>query len=134
MKKLFNKTIFEENARRLGLKLTPVSDSIEGGIFFKENLNDEFKKLTFDNFFKKNLLRIQVKLTPKSNNDCVTYKEIVEYTTEILEERYFNVFYIMRTFRIGYDIAQSYINEMLENGVITEVENVGIGVSYKVLS
>ncbi|WP_239081416.1 hypothetical protein [Listeria ivanovii] len=134
MKKIFNKTIFEENARRLGLKLTPVSDSAEGGIFFKENLNDEFKKLTFDNFFKKNLLRIQVKLTPKSNNDCVTYKEIVEYTTEILEERYFNVFYIMRTFRIGYDITQSYINEMLENGVITEVENVGIGVSYKVLS
>ncbi|CWU07879.1 hypothetical protein ACW2R7_002011 [Listeria monocytogenes] len=55
MKKLFNKTIFEENARRLGLKLTPVSESVEGGIFFKENLNDEFKKLTFDNFFKKDL-------------------------------------------------------------------------------
>ncbi|EAA0329220.1 hypothetical protein TX60_14500 [Listeria monocytogenes] len=73
-------------------------------------------------------------MTPKSNNDCVTYKEIVEYTTEILEERYFNVFYIMRTFRIGYDIAQSYINEMLENGVISKVENIGIGVSYKVES
>ncbi|EAA0045125.1 hypothetical protein ARP93_13495 [Listeria monocytogenes] len=62
------------------------------------------------------------------------YEEIVEYTTEILEERYFNVFHITRKFRIGYDIAQPYINEMLENGVITEVENVGIGVSYKVES
>nr|WP_269669015.1 hypothetical protein [Listeria monocytogenes] len=64
----------------------------------------------------------------------MSYKKIVEYTTEILEEGYFNVFYIMRTFRIGYDIAQSYINEMLENGVITEVKNVGIGISYKVES
>ncbi|EJQ2027259.1 hypothetical protein ORO31_001056 [Listeria monocytogenes] len=62
------------------------------------------------------------------------YEEIVEYTTEILEERYFNVFYIMRTFRISYDITQSYIDKMLENGVISKVENVGIGVSYKVLS
>lgn len=59
------------------------------------------------------------------------YEEIVEYTTEILEERYFNVFHITRKFRIGYDIAQSYIDKMLEDGVITEVKNVGIGVSYK---
>ncbi|EAC7449638.1 hypothetical protein GXB53_07540 [Listeria monocytogenes] len=62
------------------------------------------------------------------------YEEIVEYTTEILEERYFNVFYIMRTFRISYDITQSYIDKMLENGVISKVENIGIGVSYKVES
>lgn len=62
------------------------------------------------------------------------YNKIVEYTTEILEERYFNVFYIVRTFRIGYDIAQSYIDKMLEDGVITEVKNVGIGISYKVES
>ncbi|ARM74248.1 hypothetical protein LMxysn_2613 [Listeria monocytogenes] len=55
MKKLFNKNLFEENARRLGLKLTPVSESVEGGIFFKEHLNDEFEKLTFDNFFKNDL-------------------------------------------------------------------------------
>lgn len=64
-KKIFNKTIFEENARRLGLKLTPVSESVDGGIFFKENLNDEFKKLTFDNFLKKDLLGKQVKLTDR---------------------------------------------------------------------
>ncbi|EPP5162728.1 hypothetical protein ACURES_000010 [Listeria monocytogenes] len=62
------------------------------------------------------------------------YEKIVEYTTEILEERYFNVFYIMRTFRISYDITQSYIDKMLENGVISKVENIGIGVSYKVES
>ncbi|MBV1080798.1 hypothetical protein J0N50_05900 [Listeria monocytogenes] len=65
---------------------------------------------------------------------ALLYEEIVEYTTEILEERYFNVFYIMRTFRISYDITQSYIDKMLENGVISKVENIGIGVSYKVES
>lgn len=65
---------------------------------------------------------------------ALLYEKIVEYTTEILEERYFNVFYIMRTFRIIYDITQSYIDKMLENGVISKVENIGIGVSYKVES
>ncbi|MBM5706337.1 hypothetical protein D8Y00_07685 [Listeria ivanovii] len=65
---------------------------------------------------------------------ALLYEKIVEYTTEILEERYFNVFYIMRTFRISYDITQSYIDKMLENGVISKVENIGIGVSYKVES
>ncbi|WP_260447552.1 MULTISPECIES: hypothetical protein [Listeria] len=40
----------------------------------------------------------------------------------------------MRTFRISYDITQSYIDKMLENGVISKVENIGIGVSYKVES
>ncbi|HHH5825568.1 TPA: DNA translocase FtsK [Listeria monocytogenes] len=62
------------------------------------------------------------------------YEKIVEYTTEILEERYFNVFHITRKFRIGYDKAQSYIDKMSEDGVISESKHVGIGVSYKVES
>lgn len=62
------------------------------------------------------------------------FEEIVEYTTEILEERYFNVFHITRKFRIGYDIAQPYIDKMLKDGVISESKHVGIGVSYKVES
>ncbi len=65
---------------------------------------------------------------------ALLYEEIVEYTTEILEERYFSIFHITRKFRISFDIAQSYIDKMLENGVISKVENVGIGVSYKVES
>ncbi|ARM73329.1 hypothetical protein LMxysn_1694 [Listeria monocytogenes] len=52
MKKLFNKNLFEENTKRLGLRLITVSESVEGGIFFKGNLNEKFEKLTFDNFFK----------------------------------------------------------------------------------
>lgn len=51
MKKLFNKNLFEENTKRLGLRLITVSESVEGGIFFKGNLNEKFEKLTFDNFF-----------------------------------------------------------------------------------
>ncbi|WP_221642591.1 hypothetical protein [Listeria seeligeri] len=62
------------------------------------------------------------------------YEEIVEYTTEILEERYFNVFHITRKFRIDYDIAQFYVDKMLKDEVTSEVKNVGIGVSYKVAS
>ncbi|EMK8560177.1 DNA translocase FtsK [Listeria monocytogenes] len=65
---------------------------------------------------------------------ALLYEEIVEYTTEILEERYFSIFHIARKFRISYDIAQSYIDKMLENGVISESKHVGIGVSYKVES
>ncbi|EAD5258969.1 hypothetical protein ES688_11845, partial [Listeria monocytogenes] len=53
MKKLFDKAIFEENAEKLGFKLTPISKDIEGGIFFKENIDGEFKELTFGNFLKK---------------------------------------------------------------------------------
>lgn len=74
MKKLFNKTIFEENARRLGFKLTSVSDCVERGIFFKENPNDEFKRLTFDKFLKKDLLRKQVKLT---NQEYAEYQRAI---------------------------------------------------------
>ncbi|HBI6051891.1 TPA: hypothetical protein K8E03_001799 [Listeria monocytogenes] len=61
------------------------------------------------------------------------YEKIVEYTTEILEERYFNVFHITRKFRIGYDMAQSYINEMLIDGIISQIKTSGINNSYKVI-
>lgn len=64
---------------------------------------------------------------------ALLYEEIVEYTTEILEERYFNVFHITRKFRIGYDIAQPYINEMLINGIISQIKTSGINNSYKVI-
>ncbi|AKI56174.1 hypothetical protein BRS85_14390 [Listeria monocytogenes] len=60
------------------------------------------------------------------------YGEIVEYVTKMIEEENFNVFHITRKYRIGYDMAQSYINELLKNGIISEVKISGINNSYKI--
>ncbi|CAK20661.1 MULTISPECIES: hypothetical protein [Listeria] len=61
------------------------------------------------------------------------YDEIVEYVTKMIGEENFNVFHITRKYRIGYDMAQSYINEMLKNGIISQIKTSGINNSYKVI-
>ncbi|MGJ8731232.1 hypothetical protein ACRW9N_12285 [Listeria aquatica] len=62
MRKIFDKATFEKNARRLGIKLIPITDEKDGGIFYRENKSDEFKELTIDNFFDNSDLKIVYKL------------------------------------------------------------------------
>lgn len=52
MNDLFNKSQFEENARRIGVRLIPASYENKGGIYYRENSDDEYKELTIDDFKK----------------------------------------------------------------------------------